>query len=110
MTIKDLTFDQDCADRSISNAATLKNGDSVNVAYNQKFLYVAVNTAATVTVTPRVTIGGTTAAIKSDLDGNSYPRASFTGGLMTFAVIPGSGVKLGCTLPTGSFMHVKSAK
>lgn len=98
MSVKYLTYDSAAPNMgTVSVAATFVNGDTIVTLPDHKFLHVTVNSAATKKFTISAMLGSSAVAISTDLDGNSYPRASFTGGCMSFFVPPRTAVKIACT-------------
>jgi len=109
MTVKYLTIDESSPGKSISVLATMLNGDTAMIPRDHNKLWVAmlVATSTTYTVTPKLAAYATFFPITTDIQGNTYPRASFTDGEMKFLVWPGEGVRIAAS---ADVIIVKSSK
>lgn len=112
MTVKTLTLDSDAVLGNVSIAATAANGDTVVLPNGHSKLFVQVPAVTSCTMTMHTSISGTPVVdITKDLDGNAYPRATFTGNtIVAVRVPPGASVVLAATMQGGKLMSVQSAR
>ena len=107
MATKFLIEDSGDSTGRASVAATMAGGDTVVLPSSHNKVWFAIPSMSSGTITPKLSLGATFSPILRDLDGITYPRASFTGGVFGFLVPPGSGVKLAAT---ASSINVKSSE